>query len=69
MNRRFPSESTRRASLVGVPWLMAATGWDFAKAFSLGVQPFLVGDAIKLLLAAGLFPIAWWVVGRGTEER
>lgn len=54
---------------VGVPWLMAATGWDLAKAFSLGVQPFLVGDAIKLLLAAGLFPFAWWVVGRGTEER
>jgi biotin transport system substrate-specific component len=55
--------------VVGVPWLMAATGWDFAKAFSLGVQPFLVGDAIKLVLAAGLFPFAWWVVGRGTEER
>lgn len=54
---------------VGVPWLMVATGWDFAKAFSLGVQPFLVGDAIKLVLAAGLFPFAWWVVGRGTEER
>ena len=55
--------------LVGLPWLMVATGWDFAKAFSLGVQPFLIGDAIKLLLAAGLFPLAWWVVGRGTEER
>jgi biotin transport system substrate-specific component len=55
--------------LVGVPWLMVATGWDFSKAFSLGVQPFLVGDAIKLLLAAGLFPFAWWVVGRGTQER
>lgn len=55
--------------LVGVPWLMAATGFDLAKAYSAGVGPFLVGDAIKLALAAGLFPIAWWVVGRSTGER
>ena len=55
--------------LVGVPWLMAATGLDLAKAYSAGVGPFLVGDVIKLALAAGLFPIAWWVVGRNTEER
>jgi biotin transport system substrate-specific component len=55
--------------LFGVPWLMAATGWDLGKAVSLGVTPFLLGDLIKLALAAGLFPIAWWVVGRNTEER
>lgn len=55
--------------LVGVPWLMAATGFDLAKAFNAGVGPFLVGDVIKLALAAGLFPIAWWVVGRNTDER
>ena len=48
---------------------MAATGMDFQTAISLGVTPFLLGDAIKLALAAGLFPIAWWVVGRSTEER
>ena len=53
----------------GVPWLMAATGMDFQKAFALGVQPFLLGDLIKLVLAAGVFPIAWWVVGRSPEER
>ncbi len=53
----------------GVPWLMAATGWDLQKAISLGVTPFLLGDLVKLALAAGLFPIAWWVVGRSTEER
>jgi biotin transport system substrate-specific component len=55
--------------LFGVPWLMAATGFDLAKAFSAGVGPFLVGDVIKLALAGGLFPIAWWVVGRSTDER
>jgi biotin transport system substrate-specific component len=55
--------------LFGVPWLMAATGWDLQKAYTLGVAPFLLGDLIKLILAAGLFPIAWWVVGRSNEER
>jgi hypothetical protein len=29
------------------------------------VQPFLLGDAIKLVLATGLLPGAWWLVGRG----
>jgi biotin transport system substrate-specific component len=54
---------------VGVPWLMAATGQDLAWAIDKGLAPFLIGDGIKLLLAAGLFPAAWWVVGRGGEER
>ncbi len=55
--------------LVGVPWLMAATGWDLPTAIARGVAPFLVGDALKLALAAGIFPFAWWVVGRSTDER
>jgi biotin transport system substrate-specific component len=54
---------------VGIPWLMAATGQDLAWAVDKGLVPFLIGDAIKLLLAAGLFPAAWWVVGRRGEER
>jgi biotin transport system substrate-specific component len=54
---------------IGVPWLMAATGQDLAWAIDKGLMPFLIGDAIKLLLAAGLFPAAWWLVGRGGEER
>jgi biotin transport system substrate-specific component len=49
---------------IGLPWLMAATGMDGATAIAKGLTPFLIGDAIKLLLAAGLFPVAWWVVGR-----
>lgn len=55
--------------LVGVPWLMAATAWDLPTAIARGVAPFLGGDALKLALAAGIFPFAWWVVGRGTDER
>jgi biotin transport system substrate-specific component len=54
---------------LGVPWLMASVGWDLATALDKGVVPFLLGDAVKLALAAGLFPLAWWVVGRSTGER
>jgi biotin transport system substrate-specific component len=55
--------------LVGVPWLMAAVGFDLATAIDKGLVPFLVGDVIKLLLAGALFPFAWWIVGRRPGER
>ncbi|GAA1283770.1 biotin transporter BioY [Saccharothrix xinjiangensis] len=48
----------------GVPWLMAATGVGFGKALQLGVTPFLLGDALKVALAAGLLPAAWLLVKR-----
>ena len=50
--------------VIGLPWLMAATHKDVSWAVANGLTPFLIGDALKLLLAAGLFPVAWWVVGR-----
>ncbi|MFC7385884.1 biotin transporter BioY [Sphaerisporangium rhizosphaerae] len=49
---------------VGLPWLMVATGMDFPAAFAAGVVPFLIGDAIKVLAAAGLLPAAWKLAGR-----
>lgn len=55
--------------LVGVPWLMAATGWPLEAAVAKGVVPFLMGDVVKLALAGVVFPAAWWVVGRLPEER
>ncbi|GAA1564591.1 biotin transporter BioY [Actinomadura kijaniata] len=48
---------------VGVPYLMAAVHVDLAKAISMGVTPFLLGDALKVLLAAGLLPGAWKLLG------
>lgn len=48
---------------LGVPGLMLATGMPVAKALLLGVVPFLVGDAVKIALAAGLLPAAWKLVG------
>jgi biotin transport system substrate-specific component len=55
--------------LIGVPWLALALGWDLGTAVNKGMIPFLLGDLIKLALAAGLFPLTWWVVGRSTDER
>jgi len=55
--------------LVGIPWLMAATGFDLSIAIAKGFLPFVFGDLLKLALAGIAFPVAWWVVGRRTGER
>ena len=44
---------------VGVPYLAWSLGVDLAEAIRLGALPFLAGDALKILLAAGLLPAAW----------
>lgn len=49
---------------IGLPWLAAATGFGPAETIAKGLVPFLLGDAAKLLLAAGVLPAAWWVVGK-----
>lgn len=54
--------------LIAVPWLMAVAKYDLPTGIAKGLTPFLVGDAIKLILAAAAFPIAWWVVGRRAGE-
>jgi biotin transport system substrate-specific component len=48
---------------VGVPGLMLIAGMDLGKALLLGVVPFLLGDALKIALAAGLLPATWKLVG------
>jgi biotin transport system substrate-specific component len=55
--------------LLGIPWLMAATGFDPSTAIAKGFLPFVFGDVFKLALAGIAFPVAWWVVGRRTTER
>jgi biotin transport system substrate-specific component len=49
---------------VGIPWLMQAIDVSLAEALELGLAPFVVGDTIKLLLAAGLLPAGWRLVGK-----
>jgi biotin transport system substrate-specific component len=55
--------------VIGTAWLMAATGWDLPTGIARGITPFLLFDALKVVLAAVLFPVAWWVVGRRPGER
>jgi biotin transport system substrate-specific component len=55
--------------LIGVPWLMAATGRDLAWGLQNGFWPFLLGDLVKLAVAAGLLPVGWWLVNRRSSER
>jgi biotin transport system substrate-specific component len=46
----------------GLPWLMASIHVGLAKGLDLGVTRFLLGDALKIALAAGLLPGAWALV-------
>lgn len=55
--------------VVGLPWLMVVTGSSLAETIDQGLRPYLVGDAIKLALAAVIFPSAWWFVGRRPDDR
>lgn len=48
----------------GAGWLMAGYNMSIAEALAGGVTPFLVGDVMKALLAAGLLPAAWKAAGR-----
>ena len=53
----------------GLAWLARFVGWEHVVA--LGLAPFLVGDAFKLLAAALLAPAAWYATRRilGQESR
>lgn len=65
--------------LIGLPWLAASLGIPVVDAaatscnlttaggcdaMELGLYPFVLGDTIKLLLAAAALPTAWRLVGR-----
>lgn len=48
----------------GISWLMASIDVGLQDALTLGLAPFVIGDTIKLLLAAGALPLAWRLVER-----
>ena len=48
----------------GVPWLMAALDVPLQQGLEFGLYPFVVGDTLKLLGAAGLLPAAWAALRR-----
>jgi biotin transport system substrate-specific component len=53
--------------LVGVPVLMATAGLSVADGIAQGVAPFLPGDLLKALAAAGLLPLAWKLLKRDKQ--
>jgi biotin transport system substrate-specific component len=54
---------------IGVPWLKMSTGMTWADAIAAGLSPFVWWDLAKLVVAAAIFPTAWWLVGRRPEDR
>ena len=50
--------------LLGVTWLALAADLSLADALAFGLWPFLPGDVLKLLLAAGLLPLGWRLASR-----
>jgi biotin transport system substrate-specific component len=54
---------------LGVPWLMASLGLDLGKGLELGATPFLLGDGLKIAVAAAVLPGAWWLVGTRASGR
>lgn len=48
---------------VGVPWLAVGAGLPLGSALWNGAGVFLLGDALKAALAAGLLPATWKLLG------
>ena len=50
--------------LVGIPWLAHVLNVSAVRAVELGMAPFLIGDALKVLLAGALLPGVWTLAER-----
>jgi biotin transport system substrate-specific component len=58
---------------VGLPWLQASPTFEaflghpptLDETLQAGLYPFVIGDTLKLLLAAGLLPAAWRLARKG----
>ena len=48
---------------IGVAWLANFLAVDLPTALEFGLWPFLIGDGLKIALAAGLLPAAWKLAG------
>jgi biotin transport system substrate-specific component len=55
--------------MIGLPWLGVVAGFTPSETVANGLTPYLFWDGVKLVLAAVLFPVAWWVVGRRPDDR
>lgn len=48
----------------GLVWLSLALDRNVVEALPFGLYPFIPGDVLKLLLAAGILPLGWRLAGR-----
>ncbi len=53
----------------GVPWLKIVLDWSWAQAVAEGMTKFLIWDLAKVAIAGGLFPVAWFAIGRRPDDR
>jgi biotin transport system substrate-specific component len=49
---------------IGLPYLAASLHVSLGTAFDLGMKNYLLGDALKILIAAGCLPAAWRLLDR-----
>jgi biotin transport system substrate-specific component len=49
---------------IGVPYLAFAADLTVSGAIAAGLTPFLIGDAVKAVLAMGVLPTTWKVVNK-----
>ncbi|MFJ2903063.1 biotin transporter BioY [Streptomyces sp. NPDC091279] len=49
---------------IGVPYLAYAADLSTSAALAAGLTPFLIGDALKAVLAMGVLPTAWKLLDR-----
>ena len=54
---------------LGLPWLSVVAHLSPADTIAKGLAPFVLWDAVKLAVAAGIFPTAWWLIGRRPDDR
>jgi biotin transport system substrate-specific component len=53
--------------LVALPWLAWKLHTNLERTLELGLYPFIVGDLLKLYLAAALLPAAWRLTSQRTR--
>jgi biotin transport system substrate-specific component len=54
---------------IGLPWLSIALHLNLQQTLAGGLYPFLIGGAIKAVIAAGLLPLAWFGADRIAKRR
>ncbi len=54
---------------IGLPWLAVVLHLSPADTIAAGLTPCIAWDVAKLAVAAGIFPTAWWLIGRRPDDR